>query len=105
MALLGLAAQPSLGLESWGGTVGSSSLVEPAGTLGLRQEAEVFGKGQSPSENFRTFRKIQESVPKLRNLVAPARPPPDPVKTFRRPMENFGTFRFLRVWHGLTNLT
>ena len=74
MALLGLAAQPSLGLESWGGTVGSSSLVEPAGTLGLRQEAEVFGKGQSPSENFRTFRKIQESVPKLRNLVAPAPP-------------------------------
>ena len=83
MALLGLAAQPRLGLESLGGTVGSSSLLEP-GTLGLRQEAEVFGKGQSPSENFGTFRKIQE---------------------FRRPMENFGTFRFLRVWHGLTNLT
>ena len=75
MALLGLAAQPSLGLESWGGTVGSSSLVEP-GTLGLRQEAEVFGKGQSPSENFRTFPKIQESVPKLRNISEPCRAPP-----------------------------
>ena len=72
MALLGLAAQPSLGLESWGGTVGSSSLLEP-GTLGLRQEAEVFGKGQSPSENFGTFRKIQESVPKLRNISEPCR--------------------------------